>query len=92
MQSDIYEYYKEDPSNKVWRVKHYRLIDKKKGIVDGNIDTVLGELLFSFDKKKIYNLWTDYPQKFTEKEKEIFDKENPYWNNFFKYRNKNNHI
>lgn len=47
-----------------------------------NKDTI-GEHLFSFDKKKIYNLFADYPHNLTPEEKEIFDKENPYWRNFF---------
>jgi len=42
-----------------------------------------GEFLFTFDKKKIYNLFSDYPYKLTENEKRIFDKENPYWRDFF---------
>ena len=50
-----------------------------------NPDTI-GEHLFSFDKKKIYNLFKDYPYNLTLEEKEIFDKENPYWANFFKDR------
>jgi hypothetical protein len=50
-----------------------------------NLDTV-GEFLFSFDKKKIYNLFKDYPFNLTKKEKIIFDKENPYWKEFFAER------
>ena len=45
-----------------------------------------GEWLFSFDKKKIFNMFKDYPQNLTKKQKEIFDKENPYWAEFFKDR------
>ena len=37
---------------------------------------VIGSYDFSFDKKKIYNLFRDY-HKLTKKEREIFDKENP---------------
>lgn len=88
MQSDVYEFYKENLENKIWKVTHYILYDKEKGFVDGNIDVAIGELLFSFDKKKIYNLWIDYPHNFTKEEKEIFDKENPYWRDFFKIRDK----
>lgn len=38
-------------------------------------------------KIKIYNLFKDYPYNLTSEEKEIFDKENPYWADFFKDRN-----
>ncbi len=48
-------------------------------------DTI-GEHLFTFDKKEIFNLFKDYPYKLTEKQKVIFDKENPYWADFFKDR------
>lgn len=87
MQNDIYEFYKNNSNDIVWKVTHYRIYNKEKGFIDGNYDVILGEILFSFDKKKIYNLWTDYPNKFTKEEKEIFDKENPFWANFFKDRN-----
>ena len=33
----------------------------------------------SFDKENVFNLMTDYPDKLTTGQKEIFDKENPYW-------------
>ena len=41
---------------------------------------------FSFDKETVFDLMTDYPDKLTAEQKEIFDKENPYWANFFKDR------
>jgi len=28
-------------------------------------------------------LFEDYPKKFTKEEKELFDKENPFWADFF---------
>jgi hypothetical protein len=46
----------------------------------------VGEHLFTFDKKRIFNLFAEYPWKLSAKEKEIFDKENPEWANFFKDR------
>ena len=66
------DFYKKNENNVVWWVD--------------NIDKV-GEHLFSFDKKKIYNLFSDYPHNLSKEEVEIFNKENPYWSDFFKYRN-----
>ncbi len=42
----------------------------------------IGELKISFDKKTIINLWTDY-HTLPPEQKELFDKENPYWADFF---------
>jgi hypothetical protein len=64
--------YKDNPEDKVWWV------DK--------IGTT-GEFLFSFDKKKAYNLFRDYPHKLSPEEWMTFNKENPYWADFFKDRN-----
>lgn len=47
---------------------------------------VIGEFVFTFDGKKFYNLFRDYPWNMTAKEVRIFDKENPYWADFFKER------
>ncbi len=47
---------------------------------------VVGEWVFSFDKKTVFNMFADYPYKLTPEQKEIFDKENPYWADFFKDR------
>ena len=63
------DFYKDSEESKVW------WIDKIG---------VIGEFLFSFDKKKIYNLFLDYPHNMTEEEVRIFDRENPYWRDFFK--------
>lgn len=61
--------------------------DKKDTIfwID-NLDNK-GEFLFTFDKQKIYNMFADYPHNLTLEEKAIFDKENPYWRDFFADRN-----
>lgn len=65
-------FYKNNPEDKIWWIDD---------------PDIIGEWLFSFDKKKIYNMFKDYPQKLTKEEKRIFDKENPYWADFFKDRN-----
>lgn len=48
-----------------------------------NTDEKVGEWIFSFDKKTTYNMFADYPHNLTPKQKEIFDKENPFWKEFF---------
>lgn len=53
-----------------------------------NMDRV-GLHLFSFDKKKIYNLFTDYPYAMTEEKIAVFNRENPFWSEFFQNRFKN---
>lgn len=65
------DFYKKNKNHKIWWID--------------NIDTI-GEFLFSFDKKTIFNLFADYPHNLTAEQKEIFDKENPYWKDFFSYR------
>ena len=65
------DFYKQKRGDKVWWIDE--------------IDHI-GQFLFSFDKKKIYNLFEDYPHNLTKEEKEIFDKENPFWKDFFKDR------
>jgi hypothetical protein len=62
--------------------------NKKDTIYWVNNFDIIGEFLFSFDKKTIYNLFRDYPYKLNKEQKEIFDKENPYWADFFSDRNK----
>lgn len=60
-------FYKKRKNDKIWWV--------------GFLDEI-GRLAISFDKKTILNLFTDYPHKFTPEQKEMFDKENPYWAKF----------
>lgn len=52
------------------------------------VDTpdTIGEMLFTFDGKQIFNLFRDYPHALTEEQKKIFDSQNPYWVEFFKDR------
>lgn len=67
----VYNFYKEKSTNKVYWVDN---------------PNVKGEFLFSFDRRTVFNLFADYPHKLTQEQKEIFDKENPYWAEFFKDR------
>lgn len=67
-------------------MRFYKQKEEDKIYWVDNVETI-GEHLFTFDKKKIYNLFADYPQNLTQEEKEIFDKENPFWCDFFERRN-----
>ena len=73
-------YWSKNVNDQIWWMKSRKRKDatyfsKEKG---GHV--------FSFDKKQEFNLFSDYPYKLTPAQKEIFDKENPYWANFFKNR------
>ena len=65
------KYYKENPTDTTWWL---------------DTSDEDGKFVFSFDKKKVFNLFSDYPHNLTPEQKEIFDKENPYWKDFFKDR------
>ena len=64
-------FYKENPSDVIWWVDD---------------PDVVGVWEFSFDRETVLNMFQDYPWKLTPEQKAIFDKENPYWANFFKDR------
>ena len=64
-------WYKENPTDKVWW--------KETPIM-------IGEHIFSFDKEQEFNLFCDYPYALTPEQKAIFDKENPFWADFFSDR------
>lgn len=68
------KYFKNNPTDKIWWVN--------------NIDETVGLFLFTFDKVKIYNMFQDYPDAMTPEEVAIFDRENPYWAEFFAERKK----
>ena len=72
MESNNREFYKENETDVIWWVDN---------------PDVLGVWEFSFDRKTVFNMFADYPAKLTPEQKEIFDRENPYWANFFKDRN-----
>ena len=62
------KWYKNTPTDTIWWLD--------------NPDTI-GEHIFSFDKVRRFNLFSDYPEKLSEKEKAVFDSENPFWADFF---------
>jgi hypothetical protein len=64
------KYYKNNESDKVWWVNN----------------DAIGVWEFSFDQKTVYNMFQDYPWKLTPEQKEIFDRENPFWADYFKDR------
>ena len=64
--------FKNSPKDKIWWLD--------------NGDEVKGEWIFTFDKKTFFNMFEDYPSKLSKEQKDIFDKENPYWADFFRER------
>lgn len=71
MEKKNYIYEKNNPDDVIWWVE--------------DVDSI-GKMMFTFDKKKIFNIFEDYPHNLTEEQKHIFDKENPYWAEFLKDR------
>ena len=71
MSNEETEFYKNEDSDQIWWVD--------------DPDTI-GVWLFSFDKEKVFNMFEDYPDALTPEQKEIFDRENPYWADFFRDR------
>lgn len=70
MEADtLYDFYKNHSTDKIYWIE--------------KSDMTLGEYLFTFDKVHIFNLFKDYPYKLNAEQKDIFDKENPYWHDFF---------
>ena len=65
------KFYKNNPDDLIWWV---------------NNPETKGEWLFSFDKKTVFNMFRDYPEKLTPEQKAIFDEENPFWADFFSDR------
>lgn len=66
-----YHFYKENKNDKIWWA---------------DVTDRVGMWLFSFDKKKVFNLFRDYPHELTAEQKTVFDEENPYWADFFSDR------
>lgn len=68
-----YLFTKQNESSQVYFVSEIYLEKDGEYVLQ---DTV-GEMLFSFDKKNVFNFFTDYPDKLTEEQREIFRKEYP---------------
>ena len=77
---NIYVFEKRNKKDKIYWVDHFLSYKSKFDFGD----RMMGELLVSFDRYRIFNLWCDYPWKFTPEQKALFDKENPYWADSFK--------
>lgn len=51
-----------------------------------NVPGDSGTMVFSFDREHEFNLFKDYPYKLTKRQRDLFDKENPRWADFFSDR------
>lgn len=63
-----YFFYKNSQDDKIWWV----------------YETPIEGHKFSFDQKRIFTIFKDYPQNLTDEQREIFDKENPDWAEYFR--------
>lgn len=73
------KFYKNNENDRIWWVEEGEMIEDTWYPQDGT-------MLFSLDKETVFNLFEDYPYKLTPQQKTIFDKENPYWADFFSDR------
>nr|DAQ06217.1 MAG TPA: hypothetical protein [Caudoviricetes sp.] len=64
--------FKNNPTDKIWWLD--------------NADDAKGEWVFTFDKKEFFNMFQDYPHNLSPEQKRIFDRENPYWAEYFSAR------
>ncbi len=79
---NIYTFYKKNKGDKIYWVDHDVIHSDT-----GELSVIEGELIISFDRHNMLDLWRDYPWNFTPEQKALFDKENPYWADFFERRN-----
>ncbi len=71
MPSKLVGFSKRKSTDEVWSVD----------ILDDNMEPRMGSVYFSFDRKNIYNYWTDY-KKLSAEQKWLFDDAFPYWAQF----------
>ena len=69
--AELDKFYKNEETDKIWWVD----TSDKVGVWE-----------FSFDQKTVFNMFQDYPWQLTPEQKEIFDRENPFWADFFSDR------
>lgn len=62
------DFYKKNENDIIWWAQ-----DREKGGV-----------YFSFDKKTLFTMTRDYPFNLSKEQKAIFDRENPFWADYFK--------
>lgn len=54
----------------------------KVDVLDENGESKIGPVYFAFDTRKVFNFWTDYPDKLTSDQKWAFDDTFPFWAKF----------
>ena len=64
-------FFKKKDSDKIWWTRNPEM---------------LVSVRFTFDKKKLYDPFKDYPYNLTEEEIKIFDEENPEMAEYYSYR------
>ena len=64
-------FYKRKESDTIWWINDTEMVES---------------LYFTFDKKKLYTPFRDYPNNMTEEEIRIFEKENPDYVDYYSYR------
>ena len=64
-------------------IKGFRKKNKGDHVLWSTDRSRKGVMEFTFDGKVVFNLFRDYPEKLTKRQKKIFDEENPYWAEFF---------
>lgn len=69
--AQLNKFFKNNPTDKIWWVD----TTDREGVWE-----------FSFDKKEVFNMFADYPHNLTSEQKALFDKENPFWKDFFSDR------
>ena len=69
------------------KVRWYKEHPKDKTVWLAQPD-VIGEYIFHIEggSGKIYNMFADYPHNMNPNDKKVFDRENPFWADFFKGR------